>query len=330
MPPFDAETSVQLRSHDTQPLAGLSPIKHTMLELNSNPLRHLLHTLLNIIIHPLPHSNRLSKLRPIKPQISRKQHKPKQTVLPILFPSLNRPRLTILRQSSTSPVASNLDPVNGGAEELVVPLHNPEVAANEDKFLREFVLVRKDIANVAAHTLLHFELSLFLVHFAEFLDAFHGFVVASLVGSHQSGTGEDVRCVDAPFFFGDLGHGFVVEGHQASPEEGVFSPEFGRHLDVETVVDQDEFGFAGGETADEDVARVWVAVNEAPEEHLRAEEVDHCLHYWLEAQAETPFAGCTTPVVSFRFELFIVGVVRSDRSLDRRWWWWQLSTACTR
>lgn len=61
--------------------------------------------------------------------------------------------------------------------------------------------------------------------------------------------------------------------------------EFWPELDVQTVVDEDEFGFSGGEAADEDVSWVRVAVDTAPQEHLRREEVDHSRHYVFEGEA---------------------------------------------
>ncbi|KFY49178.1 hypothetical protein V496_10199, partial [Pseudogymnoascus sp. VKM F-4515 (FW-2607)] len=90
---------------------------------------------------------------------------------------------------------------------------------------------------------------------------------------------------DAPLA-GDLFEGTIVERQQCAPELCVLNPEFGLESDVQAVVEEDELGVAGGETAEQDVARVRVAVDEAPEEGLCGEEVEHCGHYFFEGEAE--------------------------------------------
>lgn len=57
------------------------------------------------------------------------------------------------------------------------------------------------------------------------------------------------------------------------------------------MVEEDELGLAGGETPDEDVAGVRVAVDPPAEEDLRAKEVDHRVHYGAEGDVEAPDGG---------------------------------------
>ena len=78
------------------------------------------------------------------------------------------------------------------------------------------------------------------------------------------------------------------------------------HVDVEAVVDEDEFGFAGGEAPDEDVSWVRVAVDPAPEEHLGGEEVDHCGHYFGEMEAQSAFALGAFPGISAGLDLLVL------------------------
>ncbi|KFY44140.1 hypothetical protein V494_01608, partial [Pseudogymnoascus sp. VKM F-4513 (FW-928)] len=95
-----------------------------------------------------------------------------------------------------------------------------------------------------------------------------------------------IGLLDAPFV-GDGLEGVVVECQEGAPELGVLDAEGGFEGYVEAVVEEDELGGAGGEAPEEDVAWVWVAVYEAPEEGLCGEEVEHCGHYFFEGEAET-------------------------------------------
>lgn len=65
---------------------------------------------------------------------------------------------------------------------------------------------------------------------------------------------------DAPFGR-NLLQSFVVEGQQCAPESRVLEAEIGLESDVEAVVEEDELCATGGETAEEDVAGVGVAVD---------------------------------------------------------------------
>ena len=121
-----------------------------------------------------------------------------------------------------------------------------------------------------------------------------GRLVAARVGTHEGRRGEDVRVVDAPGGH-DGAEGVVVEGEERFPEQRVLVAEGRRHLDVEPVVDEDDFGGARGQPPDEDVARVRVAVDGAPEEHLRGEEVDDGVHCGFEADAEAAFGVGALP-----------------------------------
>lgn len=85
---------------------------------------------------------------------------------------------------------------------------------------------------------------------------------------------------------GNLLEGIVIECQQRAPEGRVLEAEFRLESYVQAVVEEDELGVTRGETPEEDVTRVRVAVHEAPEEGLGGEEVEHCGHYFFEGEAE--------------------------------------------
>ncbi len=181
-------------------------------------------------------------------------------------------------QTPRGPVAGDFDAVDRGAEELVVLLHDAQVAADEDEFLRPFLLVAEDVPHALAHLLLHLIRALSLLFAGEALFDFgRGSVIAASVGAHKRSGSEDVGVVDAPAL-NDFAEGLVVECHERFPEKAVLVAELGLHVHVEAVVDENELGFARGEAPDEDVARMRVAVDPAPEEHLSGEEVNHFGH----------------------------------------------------
>ena len=249
-----------------------------MIQLNPQILGNLLHLHLHLILHTAPKAKNLSDLRSVENNIAA-QHNEFENQMP--SPILEFLRISegwVVDETAGCPVASYFDAVDGGTEELVIALYDAEVAAYEDELFGPFRFVAEHLADAPAHFLLHFEMAFLELFACEALfDFVGGEVVAACVGAQESGGGEDVGVVYAPGFY-YLVEGSVVECHEAFPEEGVLVAEFGLHVDVEAVVYEDELGAAGGETSDEDVAWVGVAVDPAPEEHLGGEEIDHFCH----------------------------------------------------
>lgn len=57
---------------------------------------------------------------------------------------------------------------------------------------------------------------------------------------------------------------YIVKRHQRAPKECVLASKFGIHVDVEAMVNQHELRLAVGLAANENIARMRIAVHSAP------------------------------------------------------------------
>ena len=248
---------------------------------------------------------KLSDLGEPEEQVRREQHHLEQDMagkVPHLLPG---GQVGAFDEGAARPRACDFDPVDGGAQELVVGLDDAEVAADEDQGVRPLGLVAEDLADGAAGGLLHFVVAAGVVVLGEVLEVLGCGEVAAAVGAHEGGGGEDVGVGDAPLV-DDFVEGRVVECEERFPEAGVLVAEGRVHVDVEAVVDEDELRAPGGLAAHEDVAWVGVAVHDAPEEHLGGEEVDHGCHDVFEGHAQAAAVGGPAPGVTVGFELVVI------------------------
>ena len=273
-----------------------------MLHLNPILLGHLPHRLVHIVIHALAPTEELFELAEVEIRVRGQQDETEDEVVAVVAPADAPGEVGVLGEGAAGPVAGDLDAVDGAAEVLVVALDDAHVAADEDQLARPLLLVAQNLLDALAHRLLHLVLPPLLLPLGQPADPRARAAVPALVGPHQRRRREDVRVVDAPGIH-DFFECAVVEGHQALPEERVLVPELGRHVDVEAVVDEDELRAPVGQPPDEDVARVRVAVDPAPEEHLGREEVDHRRHDFLEVQPQAAFAVLAFPPAAVRFEV---------------------------
>lgn len=112
-----------------------------------------------------------------------------------------------------------------------------------------------------------------------------GVPVAPSIRTQQRRRRKQVRVPDPPFLRDPSNRG-IIERQQRFPELRVLPPELARGRYIQSVIEQDELWAAAGKSADQDVARVRIAVEPAEEKHLCAEEVDHCFHDIALAQTE--------------------------------------------
>lgn len=246
---FAATARSTLKSHTTRNHTHHHqlPLKNPMIQLDPKILSHTLHLLLNIILHPLAHTHNLLNPTPQKHKITNRKHNPESQMLDPIPETLRDIEIGIFCQSSRSPKTGDLDPIHRRTEELVIALDNAQVAADEDEFLGPFGFVAEHGADGVAGFDLHFE-RVFLDGFAfsaELAQFTDGSVVAAFVGTHEGCGGEDIWVVDAPAAY-YVGDGVVVEGEEGFPEECVLVAELGAHVDVEAVVNENEFRFTGG------------------------------------------------------------------------------------
>ena len=136
-----------------------------MLHLNPIILGHLPHRLIHIIIHTSAPPKELLELAEVEIRIARQQHDPEDHVAAVVAPPLAPAKICVFGEGSRCPVAGDLDPVDGGAEVLVVSLHDAHVPADEDEFAGPFLLVAEDLFDASAHCLLHLVLTFALLAF---------------------------------------------------------------------------------------------------------------------------------------------------------------------
>lgn len=278
-----------------------------MLQLNAIVLRYTSHSPLHLVLHATPQSQPLPQLEKVKCHVGTKHDCLEEQVSPGVGHPLRHWQILVLEQAPARPLAHHLDPVDGRPEVLVVPLDNAHVPPNKDELLGPLVLVGQHVAQALLHELLHGVVPLRGRLALEVLpDAVAERVVAALVGAQERGAGEEVGAADAPFR-GDARNGPVVKGHEGLPEGAVLAPERRRHVHVEAVVDEDQLGAAAGQAPDEDVARVRVAVDDAPFEDLRREQVDHGGHDLGGGEAETAAAAGALPLLARGLDLLVVG-----------------------
>lgn len=305
-------------------------LEDILTQLHTHILGHSLHLRLNAILHTTTKSQELPHLREPEKQVRAEQHYAEQQMATKVPQLLRCRQVRRLDKRAGRPSSGNLDAVDGRAQELVVGLNDAKVAANEDQWAGPFGLIAEYVTNCFAGSLLHFVVARGTLRFAE---PFEGAVrreVAAAVRSHQGRRGEEVSILDAPAAHDGV-KGGVIEGEKGFPEAGVLVSEFGVHLDVESVIDEDKLRMTGRSPADEDVAWVRIAVDYAPEEHLCGEEVYHSSHDFLKRKAETSAGVSTAPVIALGLNLGrkvriashfgdkVFGVARIERRAMAAW-----------
>ena len=163
-------------------------------------------------------------------------------------------------------------------------MNDPHVAPDEDELLRDLVRVREETAEL----LLHDDAPLILCHIRPLLARVCALLaLSSLLTSippqlyrlHQRSASEETCFADAPLPRDTL-DGREIKRHEALPELRILALERAAEAHVQAVIEEDELGATGVRRvrAHEDVARVRVAVDPAPVEDLRTEELDHRVH----------------------------------------------------
>lgn len=273
----------------------LLSLKDAVVQLDAHILSHALHVRLDIVLHAPTDADPLPRLSPQEPDVAAQQDDAKRHVADPIAPALEKRKVAVLGEGSRGPQTRDLDAVDGRAEELVVALDDAQVAADEEQVARPLGVVAQDLLDAGTHADLHLVGALLLVlALGRPAKLVHGGVVAARVGSHQGRAGEDVRRVDAPAA-DDVADRRIVQADEGLPEACVLVLEGRVHADVEAVVDEDELWLARGQPSHKDVTRVRVAVDDAPEEHLRREEVDHGGHDLLEGEAQPAFVVAALP-----------------------------------
>ena len=241
-----------------------------MLQINAELIfRDIPHLLLHIILHPFAQPKPLAQLTRPKDHVRAQHHEFEQQMPPTIQESLGEGKISGIDKAATRPRAGHFDAVYGTAEELVVSLHDSHVASDEQQLSREVVFFGKDVADALAHTLLYLIVSLGCrLAFQLSRNAVFRRAVTTLVGFHEGSAGKEIGCFHSPCT-GDGGERGIVKCHDCFPELAVLVTEFRRHLDVESVVDEDELWLSIGFPANENIAGMRIAVHDAPEEHLR-------------------------------------------------------------
>ena len=278
-----------------------------MVEVHAHFLGHDLHLRLHVVLHAAAPAEPLPRLAPPPQRVAREQDDAEHDVAAQIAGPLAPAQLAALDERAAGPGAGDLDAVDGRAEELVVALHDAQVAADEQQLLGQPVLVAQDLADHRAALLLHLVAAPLAVRLGELVDVRLHAVRAARVGPHQRGRGEQLAAAaaDAPLLR-DRADGGVVELEQRRPEARVLVPEARRHVDVEAVVDQHQLGAPAGLPADEDVAGMGIAVHPAPEEHLGWEQVDHGGHDLSETEPQSALPIRAEPGVARRLDMLLV------------------------
>ncbi len=117
-------------------------LENIMLQLNPELiLRHYSHMALDVIIHPLPPAEPLPNLAGPERDIGGEQDQLEQNMAPRICPPLGVAQVPAVYERATGPESCQLDTVDGRAEELIVSLHNPHVAANEEELAWKVLLL---------------------------------------------------------------------------------------------------------------------------------------------------------------------------------------------
>ena len=232
-----------------------------MIQFDAKILGHGPHLLLNLILHPTAaRAEKLPHLGEPKHHVAAKENKLEHHVAAPVAHLFSPGQVGTLDERPRCPRPGDLDAIDRRAEELVVALHDAQVASEEDELLGPFGLVAEDVSDALSHLLLHLKVSLRLLRFRQFRDALARAVVTTRVGTQQCCRGKDVHVVDAPRL-DNVFEGAIVKRQQRLPEQGILMAEFGFHLDVEAVVDQNKFGLAIGFAPDKNVPWMRVAMH---------------------------------------------------------------------
>lgn len=234
-----------------------------MVQIDAHAFRHALHLIFNLILH-ISTTEEALELCPPEEKVRGEEHESENDMRSSV-PHPFRPRqICILNQCPTRPAASDLDAVDRTAEELIVALHNSQISSDEDELFGPFLLVAEYLSNALAHLFLHLKCTLLLVFSLQPLPNMRrGAAIASRVRPHQRGRSEEVRTVDAPTLY-DRGNSRIVEGQKSLPELAVFVSEFGRHMNIKAVVDQNQLCGTVWPPANKHVAWMRVAVYPSP------------------------------------------------------------------
>ncbi len=273
-----------------------------MIQLHSHILSDRLHLSLEIIFHATTQVQELAHLCEVEEEIAGEEHKTEKQMAAVVFNFLAQRQVRRFHKSARRPHPRYLHTVDGGSQELVVPLDNTEIAADKNKLTRPFIFITEYLADGFATSLLHFIVELGSLRFTQFLDALLSGEVSTAIGFHECQGGEDVGVVNTPAF-DDVADCLVVEGKQCLPEACVLVSEIRFHMDVKAVIDENKFRVAIGLAADENVTWMRVAVYQTPKEHLGREEIYHGCHDFLQRQAKASAAVPPTPFVSFWLNL---------------------------
>lgn len=210
----------------------ISAFEHTMIQLDAEVLRHMLHLRLDLVFHAAPEPEELPHLARVEDHIGAEKHEFEDQVPAVVLYLLTVTEIWTVDQAAGGPVASDLDAVDGRAEELIVALHDAQVPPDEDEFLGPLLFVAEDRFDPLPHLLLHLESAFGLLFAAKaLLDLSQDGVVTASIGPHQRCGGKNVCVVDAPALH-DVTKSLVIEGHQAFPEQAVLMPEVWLHVDV--------------------------------------------------------------------------------------------------
>lgn len=284
-----------------------SALEYLVLQLDAVLVRHILHTTLHLILHAAAQTKELSQLKEVKGNVCQCHDRLEYDVSPCIIQPLHPGEVRILVEAAACPFAHHLDAVDGRAQVLIVALDDAHVPAYEDELLGPLVLISKNIANTLLHLLLHIVVSLRRTETFHRLDVILHGGLAALVRLHQCRTRKHVCCLDTPLFC-DVDNGLVIKRHEGLPESTVLMAELRRHVHIEAMINQNQLRATVGETSDEDVSRVRIAVDDAPFEDLSRKEVYHGGHDFFSSQAEASSSTNTLPLLALWLDLLLIGL----------------------
>lgn len=167
-------------------------LENALVQIHPHILGHILHLLLDIILHAAAQMQELPHLGKVEEEIAAEEHDAEEEMPAEVRKFLGPGQIGRLNERAGRPHARDLDTVDRRAEELVVPLDDAQVAADEDEFLRPLVLVSEDLADGLAGGLLHLVVALGALDLAEPLQMLARGEVAAAVGPHHREGGEHV------------------------------------------------------------------------------------------------------------------------------------------